>query len=252
MTGSYTITSRDNEQHCRESSRRVLPLPPDVRNVILMQQNLSAMLPDWLKEDQPSNKEQFAVPVQSNVQQINKMVSSGNTTLIGDYIAASFPVHDKKWLIQASGNATIGFIIQAIKEDNITVDRRYIFITVGHNQVRSITRGEINNYFTQLIQVIRKKNAQCKIFVTMLLPRLVDNDEMKPVIIKFNRVLSQIMGKINWNDHRVLLLAVQHSFIKDAVPIQHYYNQDRYTPSKAGASTLKKPMFELAGFKPSV
>ena len=252
MTGSCTTTSRDSELHCRESSHKVLPLPLDVRNMILTQENLSAMLPDWLKEDQPSNLEHFAVPAQNKVQHINEMVSSGNTMLIRDYIAALFPMHDKKWLIQASGNATIGSITEAIKDGNITVDRRYIFITVGHNQVRTITRAEINHSILQLVQVIRRKNAQCKIFVTTLLPRLVDNEEIRPFIIKFNRVLSQIMGKINRNDHRVLLLAVQHSFVKDAVPIQHYYNQDRYTLSKAGASNLKKTMFELAGFKPNV
>ena len=113
-------------------------------------------------------------------------ISSGNTTIIGDYIATGFDKHDKKWLVQAAGNATYQSVIQSVKEGSITVDRRYIFLVLGHNQIHQVSKSLVSQAVQQLVKVIRARNTTVKIFFAALLPHLVDNQVVKPLIIKMN------------------------------------------------------------------
>ena len=45
----------------------------------------------------------------------------------------------------------------------------------------------INTGFWQIINIIRQRNKHAKIFISALLPRPVDNQDVKPLINKFNR-----------------------------------------------------------------
>ena len=74
--------------------------------------------------------------------------------IISDYIGTAFDRHDKKWLVQAMGNATVQSVCEGINKKLITVDRHYIFIVLGHNQLQSAQKGTVNAMFTQLLQHI--------------------------------------------------------------------------------------------------
>ena len=68
----------------------------------------------------------------------NVQISSANTTLIGDYISTVFPEHSSKWLVQAQGNVTFTSVLNLIQENLITVDRKYVFLQLGGNQLRTV------------------------------------------------------------------------------------------------------------------
>ena len=166
LIGSYSHWSYTTDKNYYKCSRRVLPPPPDVRRVVDM------------------NAYRLATVTNSKPLEV---ISSGNTMIIGDYIPSSFNWHDAKWLVQATGNAMINTIIDAMLMNDITVDRHYIFVVVRHNQLRYMTKSQINTGFWQIINIIRQRNKHAKIFISALLPRPVDNQEVKPLINKFNR-----------------------------------------------------------------
>ena len=204
------------------SDRILLPLP-DVRKVAFDQQN-------------------------SRDTKCKEVVSSGNTTIIGDHFAATFQQHDRKWLVQATGNATFQSTLLAIQEGTITLDRHYIFIVISHNQLQMAKNSQLGHVVEEFLKLIRSKNVAAKIFINALLPRPVDNDTAKPLIVKFNRILAMTVNKVQKADNRIILLPVQHRFIKDSAPRLELFNQDLFTLNKHGAALLKASMFELAGF----
>ena len=158
----------------------------------------------------------------------------------------------RKWLVQATGNATLQSLTHEIEENRITVDRHYVFIMIGHNQLQLTEKSKVIQLFTALIQAIRARNNWGKIFVVALLPRPVDNDTAKPLIVKFNRAMAQAIGRIRKRDQRVLLLPAQHKFILDASPIIQYYHENKYCLSQLGGQVLKDALFQLAGFVKNV
>ena len=177
-----------------------------------------------------------------------EVVSSGSTTIISDYIVSAFNKHDAKWLVQVIGNVTINNVAEAIRMSAITVDRHYIFLVISHNQLRSVTKSQINLGFRSIVDLIRQKNKHAKIFISALLPRPIDNKEVKPLIIKFNRALAVTVNQVWKQDPRVLLLTVQHDFVKDGQPLEHLYAEDRFMLNEQGVAMLKKRLFKLAGF----
>ena len=161
--------------------------------------------------------------------QIMEVVSSGNTTIIGDYIPTCYSMHDRKWLVQAKGNETLDSVYQAIVQKSITVDRHYIFLMVGHNQVHALFKTQVMHKYQAVVTLIRNINGHAKIFVATLLPRPVDNMQAKLQIIKFNRALAQMVTKMKKKDPRVILLPVQHKFVIDSQPDISLYNSDLFT-----------------------
>ena len=234
MTGSCTSRSYRKEQYYKPGYHRTLPPPPDIRKVVLNQ--ATEMVPS---SQAPSIRQS------ANAKEV---ISSGNTTVIGDYVAAAFSQHDSKWLVQATGNATMNTVLQGINKGDITVDRHYIFIVIGHNQLQSSSKGSVIFSVKQIVASIRNKNPAAKIFFSALLPRPVDNDTVKPLIVKFNRALCAAIHEVQKRDIRVLLLPVQHQFIVDSKPVMQYYNEDGFSLSDQGAACLKKELFRLAGF----
>ena len=82
-----------NRDYCE---LQLLPPPPDVRRVIL------------------SQEPQLRCTQEVGDNAAKEVISSGNTTIIGDYIAAAFDKYDAKWLVQVVGNVTIQSIVQGI------------------------------------------------------------------------------------------------------------------------------------------
>ena len=135
--------------------RTILPPPPDVRKVEYKNRLSPVSKPAWMDADVPEPVPEFGVggPLQSRLGGVRESgqqkiqvkqkqmkqpdITNLNTTLIGDYTATVYPQYNVKWLVQATGNATFKSTIEAVKSGNIVVDRKYIFIQLGGNQLRT-------------------------------------------------------------------------------------------------------------------
>ena len=239
------------ERNCDRGSR-ILPPPPDVRRVVIKDEEGSNFaVPEWFQVDVPVVNETFRLDMNTvslPPVRVQEVVSSGNTTLIGDQIAASFHQHDSKWLVQAADRATVGSVIEGINTGSITLDRRYIFISIGHNQLDAVHRGSVKPMFNALISLIRQKNEAAKIFVVGLLPKPLLNDVAKPQIVKFNRILAETVSRIKKNDHRVLFMPAHLEFTFEGQPKTQMFERDLVHLSKIGKQMFKRTLFDLAGF----
>ena len=245
-----------------DSSRRLLPSPPDVRKVIITQcqpecqvamyEVPPSMQPSYL----PRVQGPALPPVGNNTGSIvertvpREVISPDNTTIIGDYVVTAFMDNDTKWLVQVFGNATWQSVIDMIKQDAISVDKRYTFFVVGHNQVWSATKQQIINWIHELVVLVHAKNADTRMYFSMVLPRPLDNEIVKPKIVNFNRNMFAAVYKVGRvRGVKIHFLPVQHSFIGQSKPILVYYNEDLITLNQAGAAMLKMKLFEFAGFR---
>ena len=190
--------------------------------------------------------QQVAADITQLVQKL--IISLENTTVIGDYVTAAFTTNDGKWLVQSHGTATFQSVIKQIAEQQIVVDKRYVFLVLGHNQLRSVTRSLLLDFVYTLVANIRHVNQQARIYFNAVLPRPIDNDEVKLILIGFNRWLATAVNKAGRVFGRVHFLPVQHAFINEGIPIQQLFDDDGFTISHLGASLLRRKMFELAGF----
>ena len=81
-----------------------------------------------------------------------------------------------------------------------------------------------------------------------VLPRLVDNQEIKPYVVRFNRWLYNAATRMETMFKRVRFLPVHLKFLDSDGPKISYYNTDQLTLNVAGAVLLKEEIFRLAGF----
>ena len=261
---NYYIRSPTREKDTEKNSRCFLPLPPDIRQVTQAQsrQEATFQVPDYLLDDSPS-VETHTRQVQEVVQEIlsdlnqgidsqkkrNIEISSVNTTIIGDYVASVFGQSDRKWKVQSPGNATWASTLQGIKDKLISVDFRYVFFLLGHNQIRVSKRVDIVRIVFEVIAQVREINPEARIFICSILPRPVDNEEAKLLIVNFNRWISLAVNKAAKQFFRVHHIPIQHHFINAGVPKLFLFNQDQFTLNARGALLLKTKVFQLAGFK---
>ena len=199
----------------------------------------------------------MAAPVvtttETNLSLPKPTISSANTTLIGDYVAAGYSEFHIQWCVQAFGNATFGSLLQMIKSLEIVVNRRYVFFEVGGNQIRSADRNTVFQNALDLAVATRERNPDARIFFVGILPRPVENDDAKPFIAKFNRWMVQAVNRISLFMTHVSFLPVHLAFIQDSKPRIHLFNpDDRLTLNEAGLTIFKRKCFELAGFARNV
>ena len=242
-----------------------MPPPPDVRNVQdwgIHQDNKPTMHHQSWQNAQLSGVQQ---PVQVSplvkkqddnfqlqvpTQAVKKMeISCANTTLIGDYTSVVFPLSDTRWLVQAQENAMLTSVIALLNDNMLVVDRRYIFIQLGGNQLRSVDRMKIYSQVLDLVVAIRNKNPQSRIYFVGVLPRVIDNQDIKPFIMKFNRWLAMAAHEVNIIFEKVRFLPVQLNFLEGNEPKRHLFQQ--HNPlllSESGSVLFKQAVFQLAGF----
>ena len=79
----------------------------------------------------------------------------------------------------------------------------------------------------ELVDEIRCRNSNARIFFSALLPRPIDNTDAKPKIVRFNRNLFAAVSKANKKFQKVKSLAVQHRFIQNSLPMTNLFNSDR-------------------------
>ena len=252
--------SRSSSQGFEGFVRNILPPPPDRRQVVLKEQtsdlNLNQKLIQQLTAKQTSSSEvqdprgQGHVMEKRQPTEARKLeISSANTTLIGDYISTVFPQFQSKWLVQACGNATFGSTLEAIQQCLITVDRRYVFFQLGGNQIRTACADSLFNNVSNLVAAVRDKCIDSRIYFIGILPRPIDNQEVKPLIMKANRWLAHAVERVDKLFGRIRFLPVQLAFLQGSVPNEVLYNpDDRHTLSQAGATLFRATVFQLAGF----
>ena len=241
-------------------SRCLLPPPPDERKVVLQAE--SARTTQYYAQDEVTPAKHQS-EIQKTVQQIlvdmqiekkpeMQLISKLNTTIIGDHVIAAFNDSDSKWTVQSTGNATFQSVIKQLAVGLIDVSKKYVFIVLGNNQVRTANRNAIISLIDTLVTDIRKENQDTKIFFAGVLPRPVDNKELKVALVNINRWIALAVARVVRSQPRVHYLAVQHKFLENGTPITHMFDQDGFMLSPAGAALLRRSLLEMAGFRKNV
>ena len=82
-----------------------------------------------------------------------------------------------------------------------------------------------------------------------VLPRPIENAQVKPLVMFFNRWLHNTAVRIEALFGKVKYLPVQLSFLGPQGPKMEYFNEDDgLTLNQAGTALLKQAIFKLAGF----
>ena len=209
-----------------------------------------AELPGWERNVIPiGGAEADPRRVQTTKAKPRLEISSINTTLIGDYTSTVFPEFSKKWLVQAVGNATFNSTLDGIRQGLITVDRRYVFIQLGGNQLRSADSEVTYNHVLNMVITIRDKNPDSRIFILGVLPRPVDDEHVKTLVMKFNRWLRNSVERVAKMFNKLQFVPIQLAFIDGSAPkLQLFNSTDGLTLNDAGANTFRAEVFKLAGF----
>ena len=235
----------------------LLPAPPDVRKVVARKPLTSMELPSWARMDTHTapvefgvaNQQQLDVNVAAASRTALPQITSANTTLIGGYISTVFPDYHAQWLIQSQGNATFESVLEGIKDESITIMRKYIFFELGSNQIRSADRVKIFQWILNLVVAVREKNKDARIHFLGILPRPVENQEAKPYITRANRWMASAVTRVDALFNKVRFLPVHLDFLRAEGPkIELFHQDDMLTLNQAGAKTLKASVFYLAGF----
>ena len=254
-SGCANSCLKSSEQGFGSFVRNILPLPPDRRRVVLsdisnqIEGNVQmwGRLRDAQEQPHPSQVQKHHIETTKPVPQ-RLEISSGNTTLIGDYISTVFPEFHNKWLVQSQGNATFNSTLQLIRDGLVTVDRQYVFFQLGGNQVRSADSTAMFNWVLNLVVCVREKSKGSKIHFIGILPRPIENEDVKVFVMKANRWLANSVDRINKLFGRVVFLPVQLRFLQGNKPVMAMFGEDQLTLSAAGAELFKATTFEMAGF----
>ena len=222
--------------------RSILPPPPDTRKVIL--------------KDVTNQITPVVQRTEHNIMTTGPRleISALNTTLIGDYISAVFPQFQEKWLVQSNGAATFASTLESIKNGVITANRRYVFFQLGGNQIRS---ADAENTFTNILNIVvkaREQNPASRVFFVGILPRPVEDDHVKTLVMKSNRWIHNAVDRVNSLFGKVKFLPVQLKFLNGKLgPRKELFKEDdQLTLNEAGAAVFKQEVFKLAGFVKNV
>ena len=214
--GNFIQELLRRDKIAEKSLRRFLPSLPDQHKVVLSSQPIhEAVHPVQCSvhtQELRSLVNQVmhqlnTEPVLTIVNSAREVISSENMTIIGDYITGCFNDTDKKWKVQVQGNAMLQSLVWALQHDELDVQKRYVFLLVGHNQLLTATKGIVTDYVLELISEVRAKNQGMRIFFSAILPRPIDNGTIKLCIVKFNRFLFAAVQKASKNYQKVKFLA---------------------------------------------
>ena len=243
MTGYAGRSSTSRDRSFDSFVKSILPPPPDVRRVVQRQKEDER---SWSVWHRPIMQEPY---MQSQVKATKPTISSLNTTLIGDYVAAAFPEHGTQWLVQAQGNATLESVLVQIKQQVVIVDRHYVFFQLGGNQIRTTDFDKIFSAVLNLVVITRERNSQSRIFFLGVLPRPIDNQEAKPYVVRFNRWMANAVDQVGKIFEKIRFLPIQLHFIQESAPKEHLFRQDQpLMINEAGARIFKEHVFLMAGF----
>ena len=215
--------------------------PPDVRVVIEQQEPNTA----------PSRA--MALDFPNGRKDTSKLeISKLNTTLIGDYTLVAL-MSDSKWLIQAQGNATFTSTVALVKDGMLIIDRRYVFFQLGGNQVRTSDKSKLYGQMLELVVAVREVSPDSRIYFLGVLPRVPDNQDIKPFIMRFNRWLAANTADLDMVFEKIKFLPIHLKFINGIFLRQEMFQSDfPLLPSNIGATLFRQRVFNLAGFVKNV
>ena len=101
-------------------------------------------------------------------------------------------------------------------------------------------RDKLYSLILDLVETIRNRNLTSRLFFISVLPRVVDNMEAKPFLIKFNRWLAAIVSEVNTIFDKIKFLPVYLKFLDGVQP--------QLLLSEVGVALFKQVIFQLAGF----
>ena len=145
------------------------------------------------------------------------------------------------------GNLTFQTAVDYISKSKIVIDRKNIFIALGSNQIYSATKDNVNKWVNRLINTIDCLNSNCKIYFVPVLPRPIDNQQVKPYIIAVNKMIHACVKKCA--KQHVQFLSIQNFFVKNGVPDPRLYENDKVSLNTDGCTKLRTLVFEAVGFK---
>ena len=173
-----------------------------------------------------------------------------NTTIIADIRLALMKSDDAAWTVQIAGNVTFHQCMELIQSERLAVKgKKYVFISLGSNQVYEVRSEKVSQQVHRLMDVIFEKNPEVKVFMLPILPRLFDNEYAKEYIIELNRLCSNAVKRMNRLKMAVKFLSVQNSFIVNGTPDEKCFEKDKLTLSTTGCRKLKHLVFAAAGFR---
>ena len=106
-----------------------MPEHADTRNVVLndVESQADQCRVTCVQQDDELPKEQVSRPkVKFAPNKLRVVISSANTTIIGDDVIDGLHCPDPKWLVQIQGFATIDSVMTAILQEQITVTRKCV------------------------------------------------------------------------------------------------------------------------------
>ena len=106
--------------------------------------------------------------------------------------------------------------------------------------------------FSQVLEIVLEVRKVCensRIFFVGVLPRPIDNEIIKPFIVKFSRWLAAACGEVHSLFDRVKFVPAHLKFLHGNCPRTQMFNQDDLLMlNEAGAKVLRNTIFEQAGF----
>ena len=249
VTEHYGSTSGYNSQTTQHTEFRnfigsILPPPPDKRLVELTSHPM-------VFPNKDSSQAWSSISPQLPEQVVKREIdiSPENTTLIGDYTSVVFANTDTKWLIQSQGNATFSSTLALIKDHMLVVNKRYVFFQQGGNQVRTAECTKLYSQILEIVVEVRCHNPHSRIYFIGVLPRVIDNDDIKPFIVRFNHWLAASVNDINIVFEKIRFLPVHLHFIDGSAPRAKLFDDSsKLLLNSVGAALFKQVTFQLAGF----
>ena len=259
---------KEKSDNSLESSRRILPPPPDVRKVVMESEQVqeSAFRINIMNEiaqfrfnqackriiTEEEKNEKLQKEMSGNIEvklpiPVKQVISPENTTIIGDSIIGCFSNPDSKWLVQCFEKAVISTLVSRIEKQEISVNFRYVFFMIGKNQVFRAIRSHTYQEVKKLVSAVLQQNDMAKIFFGGVLPRPVNNALAKPRIKAFNRFLATSVKKLQRSFLRVFYLPVQLRFTAEH-EFNILYKTNRIHLNEIGWMRLKAALLEEAGF----
>ena len=176
-------------------------------------------------------------------------LSPENTTFIGDAVFTNLAASKNTWLVQIIPHLTCKMLIEMILDDKIKVDKKYIFIAVGSAQLYTIGADDIVHFIDKIVDVVMAINFSSRIYIISAIPRPHDNEQVRPYIVDFNRQISKEVRRKERGYSSISYIAVQNDFLKNRVPDERYYSNDRFTLNAQGCKRFKQLVLEAAGFQ---
>ena len=184
-----------------------------------------------------------------SVQSKKECTNQVNTTLIGDVVFSALVAQQKAWQVQIIGNVTLQAAVDYVQNGTFDVSHRYIFLAIGSNQVYTSNQHDVSKFLHRLVFTIISINAEAKLFIIPVLPRPVDDTQVKQYIIDFNRMLSNATKKLAAESINVMFLSIQNCFLRAGKADDRWYSRDLVSLNQQGCSRLRNMVFEAAGFK---